>query len=74
MSTKSHTHKKCRTLRRKLFSTKGYAEIHIQRLFFDNKKGIQTTIEFKIQMVSTCFTASSSVFYLGNLSLKSDKK
>jgi hypothetical protein len=49
MSTKSHTHRRCGTLRKKLFSTRGYAEIHIQRPFFDNKKGIQKTVGLKIQ-------------------------
>jgi hypothetical protein len=39
MSPKSHTHKKCGTLRKNIFSTRGYVEIHKQRLFFDNKKG-----------------------------------
>jgi hypothetical protein len=38
MFTKSHIHKRCGTLRKKLFSTRGYAEIHMQRPFFDNKK------------------------------------
>jgi hypothetical protein len=28
-------------LRKKSFSTRGYAEIHIQRPFFDNKKDIK---------------------------------
>jgi hypothetical protein len=28
-------------LRKNSFSTRRYAEIHIQRPFFDNKKGIQ---------------------------------
>jgi hypothetical protein len=60
MSTKSYTHKKCRTLRKKLFSTREYVEIHIQRLFFDNKKGIQKIVVLKIQTVSTCFGASST--------------
>jgi hypothetical protein len=41
MSPKSHTHKRCGTLRKKSFSTKGYVEIHIQRLFFDIKKDIK---------------------------------
>jgi hypothetical protein len=40
MSTKSHTHMRSGTLRKKLFSTRGYAEIHLQRLFFDNKNSI----------------------------------
>jgi hypothetical protein len=37
MSSKSHTHKRCGTLRKKSFSARGYAEIHIQRPFFDNR-------------------------------------
>jgi hypothetical protein len=41
MSTKSHIHKRCEALRKILFSTRGYAEIHIQRSFFDNKEGIK---------------------------------
>jgi hypothetical protein len=40
MCAKSHTYKKSGTLRKKLFSTRGYAEIHIQRPFFDNKNSI----------------------------------
>jgi hypothetical protein len=31
-------HKRCGTLRKKSFSAWGYAEIHIQRPFFDNKQ------------------------------------
>jgi hypothetical protein len=38
MSLKSHTHKRCGAWRKKSFSRRGYAEIHIQRPFFDNKK------------------------------------
>jgi hypothetical protein len=60
MSTKSQTHKRCGTLREKLFSTRGCAEIHIQRPFFDNRKGIQKKIVLKIQTESTCFGASST--------------
>jgi hypothetical protein len=37
MFPKSHIHKRCGTLKKKSFSARGYAEIHIQRLFFDNK-------------------------------------
>jgi hypothetical protein len=40
MSTKSHAHKRCGTLRKSSISTRGYAEIHIQRPFFDIKKSI----------------------------------
>jgi hypothetical protein len=60
MSTKSHTHRRCGTLREKLFSTRGYAEIHLQRSFFDNKKGIQKIGVLKIQMVGIWFGASST--------------
>jgi hypothetical protein len=38
MAPKSHIHKRCGTLRKKSFSARGYAEIHIERPFFDNKK------------------------------------
>jgi hypothetical protein len=47
-------------IEKKLFTTRGYAEIHRQRQFFDNKKGIQKIVVLKIQMVSTCFGASST--------------
>jgi hypothetical protein len=40
MSSKSYIYKRCGTLRKKSFSARGYAEIHIQRPFFDNKKDI----------------------------------
>jgi hypothetical protein len=32
MSTTSHAHMRCGTLRKSSISTRGYAEIHIQRL------------------------------------------
>jgi hypothetical protein len=60
MSTKSHTHRRCGTLRKKKISTRKYAEIHIQRPFFDNKKSIQKIVLLKFQMVRTCFSASST--------------
>jgi hypothetical protein len=60
MSTKSHTHKRSGTLRKKSFSTTRYAEIHIQRQFFDNKKGIWKIDVLKIQTVSTYLGASST--------------
>jgi hypothetical protein len=41
MSPKPHSHKRRGTLRKKSFSTRGYAEIHLQRPFFDNKKDIE---------------------------------
>jgi hypothetical protein len=44
MSPKSHIHKRCGTLRKKSFSARGYAEIHIQRLVFDNKKDSKLSI------------------------------
>jgi hypothetical protein len=40
MYAKSHIHQSCGGLPKKLFSAKGYAEIHIQRPFFDNKNSI----------------------------------
>jgi hypothetical protein len=40
MSTKSHIHERYGTLKKTSFCTKGYAEIHIQRPFFDNKNSI----------------------------------
>jgi hypothetical protein len=53
-------HRRCGTLRKKLFSRRGYAEIHIQRPFLDNKKGIQKIVVLKIQTVRTCFGAFST--------------
>jgi hypothetical protein len=58
MSSKSHTHKRCGTLRKKSFSARGYAEIHIQRPFFDNKNSIWKILGFKIWTVKTCSSAS----------------
>jgi hypothetical protein len=37
-----------------------YAEIHQQRLPFDNRKDIFKTVVLKIQMVSICICASST--------------
>jgi hypothetical protein len=51
MSTKSHIHRRCGTLRKKIFPTRGYVE----RPFFDNnKKGILKIVVLKIQIVRTC--------------------
>jgi hypothetical protein len=48
-------------IEKKIISHKrGYAEIHIQRPFFDNKKGIERIVVLKIQTVRTCFGASST--------------
>jgi hypothetical protein len=44
MSTKSHIHETYGTLS---FCTKGYAEIHIQRPFFDIEKGIWKILKLK---------------------------
>jgi hypothetical protein len=57
MCAKSHIHQSCGVLPKKLFSAKGYAEIHIQRPVFD-----------KIRMVETCSSASSTrrSFFLKN--------
>jgi hypothetical protein len=59
MSTKSHTHTRCGTLRKSSISTRGYAEIHIQRPFFDNKNSIWKILGLNIRMVETCSSASS---------------
>jgi hypothetical protein len=60
MCAKSHIHKRSGTLRKKLFSTRGYAEIHIQRPFFTNKNSIWKILGLKIQTVETCSSASST--------------
>jgi hypothetical protein len=60
MSPKSHTHKRCVTLRKKLFSIRGYAEIHIRRPFLDNKYSIWKNLGLKIQTVETCSSAPST--------------
>jgi hypothetical protein len=39
MSSKSHTHKRCGTLRKNSFSARGYAKIHIQRPWIENPNG-----------------------------------
>jgi hypothetical protein len=58
MSIKSHIHEAYGTLRKMSFCIKGYAEIHIERSFLDNKKGIWEIIVMKIQTVSTCLGVS----------------
>jgi hypothetical protein len=60
MSTKSHIHKTYGTLKKTSFCTKGYAEIHIQRPFFDNKNSIWKILGLKTQTVETCSNASST--------------
>jgi hypothetical protein len=60
MPPKSHTNKRCGTLRKKSFFVRGYAEIHIQRPFFDNKKDIKKIIVLKIRMIYIYSTASST--------------
>jgi hypothetical protein len=47
------------TMRKTSFCTKRYAEIHIQRPFFDIEKGIWKILVLKIQMVCTCFGVPS---------------
>jgi hypothetical protein len=53
MCVRSHVHQSCKGLAKKIFSTKGYAEIQIQRLFFANEKGIKANIVLKIQTMRT---------------------
>jgi hypothetical protein len=60
MSTKSHTYTMCGTLRKSSISTRGYAEIHIQRPFFDNKNSIWKILGLKIRTMETCSSASST--------------
>jgi hypothetical protein len=60
MCAKSHIHQSCGGLPKKLFSPKGYAEIHIQRPFFDNKNSIVKILGLKIQTVETCSSAPST--------------
>jgi hypothetical protein len=60
MSTKSYIHEMYGTLKKMSFCTKGCAEIHIQRPFFDIEKGIWKILRLKIQMVYTCFGAPST--------------
>jgi hypothetical protein len=59
MPTKSHTHTRCVTLRKSSISTRGYAEIHKQRPFFDNKNSIWNILGLKIQTMEICSSASS---------------
>jgi hypothetical protein len=47
-------------MRKKSFCTKGYAEIHIQRPFFDIEKDIWKILVLKIQIVCTCFGVPST--------------
>jgi hypothetical protein len=60
MSTKSYIHEMYGTLKKMSFCTKGCAEIHIQRPFFDIEKGIWKILRLKIQMVCSCFGAPST--------------
>jgi hypothetical protein len=45
MSTKSHIHTRCGTLRKSSISRRWYAEIHIQSPFFDNKIAYETFLD-----------------------------
>jgi hypothetical protein len=66
MSTKSHIHETYGTLKERSFCTNGYAEIHIQRPFFDIEKGIWKILRLNIQTVCSCFDAPPhmEVFFL----------
>jgi hypothetical protein len=52
MPTKSHIHERCGTLKKTSFCTRGYGEIHIQKPFSNNKKGIWDFLVFKIQALA----------------------
>jgi hypothetical protein len=56
-------------MRKSSNSTRGYAEIHIQRPFFDNKNSIWKILGLKIQTMKTCSSASSihRNFYFWNI-------
>jgi hypothetical protein len=60
MFTKFHAHNRYGTLKKTSISTRGYAEIHIQRLFFDNKKSIWKILVLKIQTMDTCSSEFST--------------
>jgi hypothetical protein len=60
MSSKSHIHETYETLKKNVILHKGYAEIHIQGLFFDIGKGIWKILRLKIQTVCSCFDAPST--------------
>jgi hypothetical protein len=69
MCAESHIHQSCGRLPKKIFSTKGYTKIHIQRLFFDNTNSIWKILGLKIRIVEACSSASStrrSFFFLKN--------
>jgi hypothetical protein len=70
MSQKYHIQKKCGRLPKKSYSAKGYAEIHKQRPFIDNKNSIWKVLGLKIRTVETCSTAFSihRNFYFWKLS------
>jgi hypothetical protein len=52
------------TMRKSSISTRGFAEIHIERPFFDNKNSIWEILGLKIQMVKAY--SSASIGYLTN--------
>jgi hypothetical protein len=54
MWAKFHIHQRSGGLPKKSISIEGYAEIQIQRPFFDNKIGIEGNNKFIIQTVRTC--------------------
>ena len=66
MSTKSHVHTWCGTLRKSSISTRGYVAIHIWRPIFDHKNSIWKNLGLKIQTVETCSSANSTCwkFYI----------
>jgi hypothetical protein len=60
MSTKFHMYARCKTWRKHSFFTKGYAENHIQRPFFEDQNDICKMIVYNIQTVHTCFSPCST--------------
>jgi hypothetical protein len=60
MSTRSHAHTRCGTVRKSSISTRGYVEIHIQGPFLDNKSSIWNILGLKIQIAKTWSNVSST--------------
>jgi hypothetical protein len=59
MPMKSYIHKRCGTLKKKLFSTRGYAEIHIQRQFLTIKKAYQKLLYWKSKQWEHAFQTNA---------------
>jgi hypothetical protein len=63
MPIESHSHKRCETLRKKLFSAREYAEIHMQKLFFKDKIATPKVGLLKIQMMDNASSTCGFLFF-----------